>query len=190
VTVPHDFGNKEIVWTLTAHGKTERAYATLKPDYVIDKAIIMRGHSGFFGTNPPEMANRAPALRVEGERSRVVRVGEPLTLVAITSDEDGMPRRSPAPARLGRVSALGLRFSWSVYRGAGKVTFAPEQFKEYHDSRSNSPWAPGWNPPPIPPDGRVPVTVTFAAPGAFVLRAMAHDGALASVQDVSVLVVQ
>jgi len=32
VKVPRDFGNKELVWTLTVHGKTERAYATLKPD--------------------------------------------------------------------------------------------------------------------------------------------------------------
>src|ERR1043165_1350930 len=32
VLVPKDFGRKELVWTLTVHGKTEKAYATLKPD--------------------------------------------------------------------------------------------------------------------------------------------------------------
>src|SRR5262245_18358923 len=36
IRVPEDFGKKEVVWTLTTHGKTERAYATLKPDYFID----------------------------------------------------------------------------------------------------------------------------------------------------------
>ena len=36
VRVPSDFGKNELVWTLTAHGKTERAYATLQPEYVLD----------------------------------------------------------------------------------------------------------------------------------------------------------
>jgi hypothetical protein len=31
VRVPADFGNREMVWTLTARGKTEKAYATLRP---------------------------------------------------------------------------------------------------------------------------------------------------------------
>jgi len=189
VRVPSDFGNKELVWTITAHGKTESAYATLKPDYVINTAIIMRGYAGFFGTNPPELKNRAPSVKVEGDTQRTVRVGEPLTLVAFAHDEDGMPKPSPAPSRVGRVSALGLRVSWFVYRGAGTVTFVPEQFKVYQDTRSNSPWAPGWSPPPLPADGKFPVTVTFGAPGTFVLRVMAHDGALASTEDVSVTVV-
>ena len=38
IKVPADFGKKELVWTLTANGKTERAYGTLKPDYAHDKA--------------------------------------------------------------------------------------------------------------------------------------------------------
>jgi hypothetical protein len=29
IRVPKDFGTKEIIWTLTTHGKTERAYGTL-----------------------------------------------------------------------------------------------------------------------------------------------------------------
>ena len=41
IRVPKDFGTREIVWTLTSNGKTERAYATLKPDYFIDDSVIM-----------------------------------------------------------------------------------------------------------------------------------------------------
>src|SRR5688572_16735914 len=41
IRVPKDFGQRELVWTLTSHGKTERAYATLKPDYFIDDTVIM-----------------------------------------------------------------------------------------------------------------------------------------------------
>ena len=38
VKVPKDWGNKELVWTLTANGKTEKAYATLRPDSFVDDA--------------------------------------------------------------------------------------------------------------------------------------------------------
>ena len=31
VQVPEDFGDKELVWTLTTNGRTERAYGTLDP---------------------------------------------------------------------------------------------------------------------------------------------------------------
>jgi hypothetical protein len=33
VNVPKDFGAREVVWTLTAKAKTEKAYGSLKPDY-------------------------------------------------------------------------------------------------------------------------------------------------------------
>ncbi len=34
VRAPADFGDQELVWTLTTHGKTERAYASLRSDYL------------------------------------------------------------------------------------------------------------------------------------------------------------
>ena len=39
--MPADFGDQELVWTLTSRGKTERAYATLLVDYFIDDTVIM-----------------------------------------------------------------------------------------------------------------------------------------------------
>ena len=43
VKVPSGFGEKdELVWTLTTHGKTEKAYATLRPDYVVDDVVKAR----------------------------------------------------------------------------------------------------------------------------------------------------
>jgi autonomous glycyl radical cofactor GrcA len=185
VRVPKDFGNKEVVWTLTAHEKTERAYATLKPDYVIDRLLIMKD-TGALGTKKYERANKAPVVRIEGDAHRNVKVGEPITLTAFASD-DGIPRPRAVPQRFPVTGdALGLRVAWFVYRGAGKVTFDPEQFKVYTDYRSNSPWTPGWAPPPVPADGKFPVTVTFSRPGTFVIRVMAHDGGLQSTQDVTV----
>src|SRR5207249_3749896 len=46
VKVPKDFGNKELVWTVAARGKTEKAYATLKSEYVIDRLLIMKEVGG------------------------------------------------------------------------------------------------------------------------------------------------
>jgi hypothetical protein len=187
VKVQKDFGKKELVWTLTVHGKTERAYATLRPDYVIDRLLIMKD-VGALGTKKKERENEAPVVRVEGDAHRTVKVGEPLALTAIATD-DGIPSPAPVPSEYPpRRDAWGLRVAWFVYRGAGPVTFDPEQFKVYTDTRSNSPWTPGWVPPPVPADGRFPVRATFSEPGTFVLRVMAHDGGLASTQDVTVTV--
>ena len=40
VKVPRDFGTKEVVWTLTANGKTYKAYGTLKEDYFVDNMVF------------------------------------------------------------------------------------------------------------------------------------------------------
>lgn len=182
VKVPRDFGNKELVWTITAHGKTERAYATLKPEYVMDRHIIMTNNGV---RNIDSDQNIPPTIRLEGDLRRTVKVGEPLALTAFVSD-DGVPK--PRRALEGRRRRIGLRVAWFVYRGAETVTFDPEQFNVYPDFSGNSPFSPGWTPPPVPPGGKYTVTATFSAPGTFVLRVMAHDGALDSTQDVTVTV--
>ena len=41
VRVPADFGDKELVWTLTSNGQTERAYGSLLVDYFTDDTVIM-----------------------------------------------------------------------------------------------------------------------------------------------------
>src|SRR6185503_15828228 len=40
IKVPKDLGTKELIWTLTTNGKTEKAYASLKTDYQIDNQVI------------------------------------------------------------------------------------------------------------------------------------------------------
>src|SRR5262245_6469922 len=187
VRVPKDFGKKELVWTLTVNGRTEKAYGTLHPDYILEDSIL---HRNYTNTSPPKMhENKRPMVTLEGENRRTVRVGEPLDLAAVVRD-DGLLAPRAARGREGYNPALGLRVAWFVYRGpAAQVTFEPEQFKVYPDTKGNSPWAPGWLPPPVPGDGRFPVKVVFKAPGTFVLQVLAHDGGLAASQDVTVNVV-
>ncbi len=198
IRVPADFGDKELVWTLTSNGMTERAYATLLTDYFIDDVVIMnnKGAGGAGGGGYGLAGNQAPALRVGGETTRRVAVGEPLSLSAVATD-DGIPKPRalpilpPALQNTTPDSAAGLWLTWFVYRGQGHdVRFDPQQIDVWEDLRDggNSYWSPGWSAPPAPPGNRWEATATFDAPGTYVLRAWADDGALMSYQDVTVVV--
>ena len=209
VRVPADFGDQELVWTLTTNGKTEHAYGSLRPDYVVDN-IIIASETGALGagtSTPESRANVPPVVTVMGEESYTVAVGQPLTLQAKVED-DGLPRvgrrperdttgfrllsarqlRPPTRITVGKVN--GLHLSWFVYRGEGGVTFDPPQVKVWEDTRTgmNSPWAPLWEPPPVPEDGMYEVRVTFDRPGTYVLRARADDGGLYHDRQVTVVV--
>ena len=156
------------------------------------------------GTSNPEIrANKAPVITLEGSKTRSAKVGEPLSLTTVVTD-DGVPRTRPAPGpgrgrnpltqpppyRITVGKNLGLHLSWFVYRGGGNVTFDPEQIKAWEDTRpgANSPWAPSWTPPPLPADGKQTVQVTFDEPGTYVLCARADDGGLTGDEMVTITV--
>ena len=148
VKVPKDWGNKELVWTLTANGKTEKAYATLRPDSFVDD-LVQASEQGALGagvSSPAMRKNTAPTLKVDSGPTRNVKVGEPVPLNAWAFD-DGQPRprfgpgsrsekffdrpvagvhpsqRPPVALTVG--SQAGLRVSWYVYRGPNAATFTP-----------------------------------------------------------------
>ena len=198
VQVPADFGDKELVWTLTSRGETERAYATLKTDYFIDDIVIMNnnGAGGPAGGAYNISENVAPQLTVDVDETQYVKVGQSVLLTSQATD-DGVPKRRAMPKlELSRGaggtpnSASGLRFAWFVYRGAGAVEFDPPQFKVWEDPRAgiDSPWALGWAPPPVPEDGQWAVNAMFSEPGTYVLRALAHDGGLSASEDITFIV--
>jgi hypothetical protein len=194
VNVPSDFGNKEIVWTLTSpNGQTKHAYGTLKPDYFLDNSVIIANNgAGIIGQLD---VNVAPTLTVKSSATRSAVVGESVTLTAIARDRDGLPPARALPPSSARrpnrtsspFAATGLRLSWFVYRGAAPVHFDPPQIKVWEDSRenSNSPWGPGWETPAPPPDNTWIVQATFTKPGTYVLRCQAHDGGLSVTEDVT-----
>jgi hypothetical protein len=108
VRVPKDLGKKELIWILTTHGRTEKAYASLKTDYQIDKQVISTEIGGDFGSLRDELRdNIPPELELQGEARRSVKVGEPLTLVALAGDPDNLPARrdgKPQPRHAGKPS--------------------------------------------------------------------------------------
>ena len=63
----------------------------------------------------------------------------------------------------------------------------PKVWQDRRDG-ANSPWAAGWEVPPVPPENRWTVRVTFSEPGTYVLRALAHDGGLLDYDDVTIQV--
>ena len=212
VPVPADWGDKELAWTVTAHGVTKVAYGTLARDYVIDNVVIASetGSLGAGTSSPESRSNIPPVVEVQGDRVgdqivRTVRVGEALHLRTKVTD-DGLPKvrnLSPSPFQAGGASRArmlrppsritvgktnGLFLSWNVYRGAGSVTFDPPQIKPWEDTRTdaNSPWGALWSPPEVPEDGMYDVNVTFDEPGTYVLWARADDGGLFHDQYVTV----
>jgi hypothetical protein len=209
VRVPKDFGDKELVWTLTTNGKTLKAYGMLRQDYMLDNMVYSSEGGAIAGgvSNPEIRANKPPVLRTEGDSARTVKVGEPLTLVAHASD-DGVPKRARSTVQIGNAagpvkdarmippmqvsvgSATGLWVACYLYRGASKVTFSPLQPEVWEDTRAggNSQWSPLWEPPIAPSDGTWTVQATFTEPGTYVLRWHATDGALWADQDITVIV--
>jgi len=202
VVVPSDWGDRELVWTITHNGITNRAYGTLDTDYLIDNMVIASetGSLGAGTSSPESRSNTPPAITLLGDSSnsaqvRNIRVGQEL-IIAAKVDDDGLPKprattversetsvreRMLAPPRRTTVGKTnGLFLSWNKYRGPGEVSFDPPQVKPWEDTRTsaNSPWGPLWVPPAIPEDGVYEVKASFDTPGTYVLWARADDGGL------------
>lgn len=174
VQVPKDWGQQELVWTITAHGRTEKAYAQLIPEYeMLERLIQTRGNlnPGDDDPNKPPSIAIPPVPPVEAAR--------PVPLTALVTD-DGLPKPRPAPAPRAGIpqaqtnSATGLRppglsVKWFEYRGPAKVTF-----------ESAGPIAVS--------KGQAITSARFAAPGTYVLRATADDGELTTSADVTITV--
>lgn len=176
VKVPADWGSgKELVWTLTSHGRTEKAYASLQPDEeILERQIMTRGNlsPGLDDPNKPPSVSIAPVERAT--------VGEPLGLTALVTD-DGLPKpRVPKPlptvntgkAQTNSAEArprIGLNVTWFQYRGPAKVTF--------DDAGAI-----------LVSNGQAITKAHFHEPGVYVLRATANDGELSTASDITVSV--
>src|SRR5690242_2416307 len=175
VQVPKDWGQQELVWTITAHGRTEKAYAQLIPQYEMLERLIQTHGNLNPGEDDP---NKPPSVSI----APVPPAGVPssIRLTALVSD-DGLPKPRPAPKpRPGSIPQAqtntaagprppGLSVKWFEYRGPAKVTF-----------ESAGPIAVS--------NGKAVTTARFAEPGTYVLRATADDGALTTSTDVTITV--
>ena len=95
VKVPAAFTAKdEMIWTLTTNGVTEKAYASLREDYKVDD-VVKASETGALGagsSSPEIRANKPPVVKVEGNKTITAKVGQPLSIVTLVTD-DGIPKR-------------------------------------------------------------------------------------------------
>ncbi len=174
--VPADFGNKEVTWALTAHGRTEKAYGNLlAAEEITDRVVSSNGNY-----NPGEGdPNEPPSIKIANIQNATV--SAPLTLTATVTD-DGLPKPRPVPATRantspfgaqvnssGNAAPRGLTVRWLQYGGPAKVAFD----------------ASG---PMSVVNGRAVTTAHFSQPGTYHLRAIASDGALSTTTDIVITV--
>jgi hypothetical protein len=92
--------NRDLIWTLTVNGKTQKAFGWLRPEWEIDPA---GGAGGGGGSQSPERKqNQPPSLALDPVAN--IKVSDKATLVATITD-DGLPKPRPGGAR--RASAVG-----------------------------------------------------------------------------------
>jgi hypothetical protein len=175
VRVPADWGNREVIWTIAAHGRSEKAYGSLQPqEEMLERLIMTRGNLSP-GLDDP---NKPPVVTTTPVESAVV--GSPVTLTALVTD-DGLPkprvRKTPPATEPGRAQTngigpgprLGLNVAWMEYRGPAKVTFETTD-------------------PILVSAGQAVTRAQFPAPGTYVLRATANDGELSTTSDITIQV--
>lgn len=190
VRVPKDWGQKDLVWTLTSHGKTEKAFGTLAPVWEIDNRVYQQNRGGPGELNEPD---DAPTISLVGPAQRTAAVGQPLTIEAQVTD-DGLPKartsrsgsgslasaqgRGVVPPRQNPLTQAVVRLepnvrlgiTWVVHRRStpASITFSPQRVAVT--------------------EGKGSTAVTFTAPGTYTLRGYADDGVLLDYADVTVTV--
>jgi len=171
VQVPADWGQKELVWSLTAHGHTEKAYASLMPQEEITERLIMTRGNLSLGEDDP---NKPPSITIASVQA--AGLTGPVTLTALVTD-DGLPKprpiAAPRPGAQTNTTApsrpRGLSVTWLQYGGPAAVLF---------DSAG-----------PIPvTSGQAVMAARFVQPGRYVLRATADDGGLSTATSITVVV--
>jgi hypothetical protein len=180
VRVPRDFGKQVLTWSITANGKTQKAYGELMPVEEITERIIMTRGNLNPGDDDP---NKPPAIVVAPVASPTT--GGAVVLSAAVTD-DGLPKPRPAPtpkpAAPGDATAIqaqanssvvarprGLTVSWMQIGGPAKVKFDP----------------PGAAPVV---NGKAEVKAAFSERGNYMVRATANDGALSTKADLAISV--
>jgi hypothetical protein len=189
VKVPADWGTKDLTWTLVVNGKTEKAYASLKPVWELSRAVLV---DNLHGNDNINLANqdKPPTLTLDHVATTVTAPAT-ITLSGKVHDADSIPP-PPPPRRasglaVGRSDSTeappfinvpaapvwrfpaGLSAGWLLYRGPAEITLEPSG---YHAVTN----------------GTFVTKATFTTPGTYVLRAVASDSMLETKQDVTITV--
>lgn len=162
VTVPADFGDSKINWTIIANGKPTVIPASLKPDYEISPLL-----EASVGNTPPVISFEAKGASGQGPQGvtveRTAKMGQPFLLKLWASDDAKFTSASGAKPR---DMSAPVTLRWTKYRGPGQVTFAPERpvvEKSAHPDEGAA------------FSGTATTNVTFSEPGDYMLHVTAND---------------
>ena len=178
--VPADWGDTDLVWTVTHNGRTDKAYASLWPVWEID-GNVMRLNRGS-GSAQGYVDNQRPFISVDGGATKTVTLPDSIELAVIVGD-DGIPPPNPrlaerSPRRGPKSQAVvdprqaattGLAVTWLHWRGPGTVTFDLQV-------------------PEIDEAGRAVTTASFSEPGTYTLQAVVDDTVYVTPVNVTVTV--
>jgi hypothetical protein len=162
--VPANFGQKKLIWTITANGHTMAIPVHLNDLWIVQPYLDATDNT------PPWISFDEGQKGVQGPPLGIVKnmtatVGEPLTLTAFLADDVITP---PLGGGFGRGSGAPVNITWMKYRGAGDVKFAENKPKaEKIDAKSAD--------PKMKYTGKATTTATFSAPGEYVLEAVITD---------------
>jgi hypothetical protein len=204
VKVQKDWGDKDLVWTLTSAGHTEKAFASLRPFDEIGNLVYQENRGGPGDLTYPEEPNEAPSIEMVGSANRTIKVGDPLALtVGVTDDGHPKPRprkaaTTPPPAAIrdsdGAIVATGPDRSGGPQR-ENPLTQAVVKLDPgvtlgvtWIVYRA-SPGEVTFDPMHVKVvDGKASTKVKFSKAGTYRLRAYADDGVLVTPLDVTVTV--
>ena len=151
VTVPADFGDRTLTWTLTSNGETVSVPGHLRPEWRIDTLREVTT-----GNTPPVLRFEPDGPHAQGPRgirsAAEVRAPDSVPLEVWISDD--LVLRSSGNYPLTREPRLGV--VWSKFRGPGKVNFSEVE-------------------PALDAAGKAVTSASFDAPGRYVLRVLAWD---------------
>lgn len=114
VTVPRNFADKTLTWTVIVHEQKQQVAATLSPVWMIDRRYTTRGANI---ENP--YSNLPPQVTLDFAEKTISTPGE--LEIGLSATDDGRPQRQGKP--------IGMTFAWGKYRGPGLVEFAPAKAK-------------------------------------------------------------
>ena len=186
VTVPSNWGDKELVWQVTVRDETYRAIGWLQAEWEIAAGSDAAGNGA---------TNQAPTLSIE--TARTVSMTTNLTMKATDSD-DGLPlpreRRGGGASTLPTFEQIADGPTVPVNVPAllpenrsrptlTKVERVNVTWKQWHGSTGVTlePLGESMN-------GASTVNATFAAPGDYVFRVQASDGAETTTEHITITV--
>lgn len=160
VTVPKDFGDKKLTWTIVGNGKQTQIPARLDPLWLLSPLKDASNNT------PPFIAFSEQGPFVQGPRgqsaSLAAQLPNPVTLTVWVADDANVAPGATPP------KTPPVTVSWSKFRGPGSVTFSSDKpAVEKLDFKG---------PEKTVFTGKATTTASFSEPGEYVLLVVVMIG--------------